>query len=152
MDRTAVAEVSNHNEPIGRGCVALVWKSIDVRLTQVADQVAWLSTDFDCHLIWGLLVHRSFRFKWVGCQLFWDWSDLLSTNLKFKWLGCELIWDSDWIDSGCHCFEIEVQKRSISARLPSKMKLWRPKTKHFCETSFKHDILTARLTSEFQYV
>ena len=49
--RKAVAEVSNHNEPIGRGCVALVRKSTDVRLTQVADQVAWLSTDFDCHLI-----------------------------------------------------------------------------------------------------
>ena len=47
----AVAEVSNHNEPIGRGRVALVRKSIDVRLTRVADQVAWLSTDFDCHLI-----------------------------------------------------------------------------------------------------
>ena len=61
--RKAVAEVSNHNEPIGRGCVALVRKSIDVRLTRVADQVACLRTDFDCHLIRGLLVHRSFRFK-----------------------------------------------------------------------------------------
>ena len=38
----AVAEVSNHNEPIGRGCVALVRKSTDVGLTRVADQVAWL--------------------------------------------------------------------------------------------------------------
>ena len=47
----AVAEVSNHNEPIGSVCVASVRKAIDVRLTQVADQVAWLSTDFDCQLI-----------------------------------------------------------------------------------------------------
>ena len=31
----------------------------------------------------------------------------------------------------------EAPKRSISARLPSKLKLWRSKTKHFCETSFK---------------
>ena len=31
----------------------------------------------------------------------------------------------------------EDQKRSISARLPSKMKLWSSKTKLFCETSLK---------------
>ena len=35
----------------------------------------------------------------------------------------------------------EDQKRSISARLPSKMKLWRSKMKHFCETSFKNEAL-----------
>ena len=45
----------------------------------------------------------------------------------------------------------EDQKWSISAKLPSKMKLWRSKTKHFCETSFKNDMLTRHLTSEFQY-
>ena len=32
-------------------------------------------------------------------------------------------------------------KRSISARLPSKMKLWSFKTKLFCETSFKNEAL-----------
>ena len=36
-------------------------------------------------------------------------------------------------------WNFEAQKRSISARLPSKMKLWNSKTKHFCETSFKND-------------
>ena len=46
----------------------------------------------------------------------------------------------------------EDQKRSFCARLPSKMKLWRSKTKLFCETSFKNDNLTRHLTSEFQYV
>ena len=35
----------------------------------------------------------------------------------------------------------EAQKRSFSARLPSKMKLWNSKTKHFCETSFKNEAL-----------
>ena len=49
-------------------------------------------------------------------------------------------------------WSFEAQKRSISARLPSKIKLWRLKTKHFCETSFKNDMLTGHLTSEFQYV
>ena len=53
--------------------------------------------------------------------------------------------------------EALIKKRSISARLPSKMKLWssktkllcerskmklwRSKTKHFCETSFKNEAL-----------
>ena len=32
------------------------------------------------------------------------------------------------------------------------MKLWRSKTKHFCETSFKNHMLTGHLISEFQYV
>ena len=49
-------------------------------------------------------------------------------------------------------WSFEIQKRSISARLPSKMKLWSSKTKLFCETSFKNDMLTGHLTSEFQYV
>ena len=49
-------------------------------------------------------------------------------------------------------WSFEAQKRSFSARLPSKMKLWRSKTKHFCETSFKNHMLTGHLTSEFQYV
>ena len=46
----------------------------------------------------------------------------------------------------------EAPKRSISARLPSKMKRWSSKTKLFCETSFKNDMSTRHLTSEFQYV
>ena len=56
--RKAVAEVSNHKEPIGKRCAALMRKSNDVRLTPVAVQVAWLSNDFDRHFISGLLVHR----------------------------------------------------------------------------------------------
>ena len=49
-------------------------------------------------------------------------------------------------------WSFEAQKRSFCARLPSKMQLWRSKTKHFCETSFKIDMLSRHLTSEFQYV
>ena len=84
-------------------------KSIDVRLTRVAVQVAWLSTDFDRHLISGLLVHRFFRFKWFGCRMIWDsgglvvkWFEIpmiwMSIDLKFKWFGCQLIWNSSgWV-------------------------------------------------------
>ena len=49
-------------------------------------------------------------------------------------------------------WSFEAQKRSFSARFPSKMERWRSKTKHFCETSFKNDMLTGHLTPEFQYV
>ena len=49
-------------------------------------------------------------------------------------------------------WNFEAQKRSFSARLPSKMKLWSSKTKRFCETSFKFYMLSRHLTSEFQYV
>ena len=38
-------------------------------------------------------------------------------------------------------WNFEVQKWSFSARLPSKMKLWRSKTQHFCEISFKNEAL-----------
>ena len=38
-------------------------------------------------------------------------------------------------------WSFEAQKRSISARLPSKTKLWSSKTKLLCETSFKNEIL-----------
>ena len=49
-------------------------------------------------------------------------------------------------------WSFEAQKRSFCARLPSKIKLRTSKTKHFCETSFKNDLSTRHLTSEFQYV
>ena len=46
------------------------------------------------------------------------------------WLTDWLIWLTDWLtDWNC------------SARLPSKTKLWRSKTKHFCETSLKNEAL-----------
>ena len=43
-------------------------------------------------------------------------------------------------------WSFQAQKRSFSARLPSKMKLWSSKTKHFCETSFKNG--TSKLKNE----
>ena len=207
------------------------------------------------------------RFKWFGCQLIWDSSDLvvnrfeiqmirLSIDLRFKWFGRQMIWgSSDLVVNWCVIqmilsneafvrdflqnwnfktqkrsfsarlpsnWSFEAQKQHISARLPSKMKLWNSKneafladflqktklwssktkllcetsfknpalkikneaflrdflqkwsfgapkpsfsarlpsklklwsskTKLFCETSFKNDMSTRHLTSEFQYV
>ena len=217
--RKAVAEVSNHNEPIGKGCAALMRKSIDVRLKRVAVQAAWLSTDFDCHLIWDSLVRLSIassdsselvvkcceieancchlvlnlvvnwrvtqvilavnglRFKWLGSQLIWDSRELIVNRFEIQsfcarlpskmklWssktkLFCETSFKIEALKPKNEAFlrdflqkwSFEAQKRSFCARLPSKMKLRTSKTKHFCETSFKNDMLTARLTSELQYV
>ena len=41
-------------------------------------------------------------------------------------------------------WSFETRKRSFCARLPSKMKLWSSKTKHFCETSFKNEALNIK--------
>ena len=82
----------------------------------------------------------------------------LSIDLRFKWLGCHMIWgSSDVVVNWCVIQMIlsneaflrdflqkrsfEDQKRSFSARRPSKLKLWSSKTKLFCETSFKNEAL-----------
>ena len=124
-------------------------------------QVIWLSIDvrFD----WFCL-SVDFGFKWVGCQL---WSEIqmswLSIDLRFKWFGCQMIWgSSELVFNWCviqiilsneafardflQNWSFEAQKRSISARLPSKMTLWNSKTKLFCETSFKIEAL--KITNE----
>ena len=140
----------------------LIWTSSDVVVNWLEIQVIWLSTDL--------------RFKWVGCQLIWDSSDLdvkwfevqmiwLSTDVWFKWycqtkLFCEISFKNEALNLKNEAFvrnflqkrSFESQKRNFCARLPSKTKLSRSKSKHFCETSFKNDKLTRHLTSEFQYV
>ena len=103
----------------------------------------WLSSDL--------------RFNWFGCQLIWDSNDLvvnrcvlqmililvvcwfelqvmwLSMDSRFKWFGCQLMCDSN-----------DFVKRSFCARLPSKLKVWNSKTKHFCKTSFKIEDLNLK--------
>ena len=141
------------------------WLSIDLRFNWFGCQLIWDSSDSALQLIWdssGLVVNWSeiqviwlsidLRFKWVGCQL----------NLRFKWFGCQMMRDSNelvvnwfeiqviWMSNdlrfkwfGCQlmCDSNDFVKRSFSARLPSKTKLWSSKTKHFCETSFKNEAL-----------
>ena len=132
------------------GCL-LIWTSSDVVVNWFEIQLIWLSTDL--------------RFKWVGCQLIWD-----SNDLDVKWFEVQVIWLSadEWFKWFCQTklfcetsfklealklkneaflrdvlqnWSFEAQKRSFCARLPSKMKLWRSKTKQFCETSFKNEAL-----------
>ena len=138
------------------GC-QLIWDSIDLVVNQFEIQMIWLSIDSRFKSWFSI----DLRFKWFGCQsmcdsidfvcqlisdssecqLIWDSNELvvnwfeiqmiwLSNDLRFKWVGCQLMCDSNYF-----------VKRSFSARLPSKLKLWSSKTKHFCETSFKNETL-----------
>ena len=155
------------------------WTSNDLRFKWFEIQVVWLSIVL--------------KFKWCGCQMTWDvknealklkheafmrdflqkwsfetqkrsFSARLPSKLKL-WssktkLFCETSFKIEALKLKNEAFlrdflqkwSFEIQKRSISARLPSKMKLWSSKTKLFCETSFKNDMSTRHLTSELQYV
>ena len=142
--------------------IQLIWLSIDSNdlvvnrcVLQMILVVCW----FELQVMW---LSIDLRFKWFGCQLIWDSSDLvvnrfeiqmswLSIDLRFKWFGCQMIWgSSDLVVNWCVIQMILsneaflrnfLQKRSFSARLPSKLKLWSSKTKQFCETSFKNEAL-----------
>ena len=74
---------------------------------------------------------------------------ICETSFKNKALKLK---NEDFLRDFLQKLSSEAQKRSFSARLPSKIKLWSSKTKLFCETSFKNDMFTTRLTSQFQYV
>ena len=152
------------------GC-QLIWDSNDLVVNRCVLQMILVVCWFELQVMW---LSIDLRFKWFGCQLIWDSSDLvvnrfeiqmswLSTDVRFKWFGCQMIWgSSDLVVNWCviqkslsnEAFlrdflqkrSFEDQKRSFSARLPSKLKLWSSKTKHFCETSFK--IEAAKLKNE----
>ena len=134
-------------------------------------QMIWLSIDvcFKWFELQAMRLSIDLRSKWFGCQLIWDSNDLvvnrfeiqmswLSIDLRFKWFGCQMVWgSSDLVTNWCvtqmilsneaflrdflQNWSFEAQKRSFSARLPSKMKLWSSKTKLLCETSFKIEAL-----------
>ena len=86
-------------------------------------QMSWLSIDL--------------RFKWFGCQMIWG-----SSELVVNWCVIQIILSNEaFLRDFLQNWSFEAQKRSFSARLPSKTKLWRSKTKHFCKTSFKIEAL-----------
>ena len=149
-------------------CFKWFWLSVDLNFKWCGSQLIWDSSDSvvnwsEIQVIW---LSIDLRFKWVGCQMIWDSSDLdvkwlevqviwLSTDVWFKWfcqtkLFCETYSFKDealklkneaFVRDFLQKLSFEDQKRSNSARLPSKMKLWNSKTKLFCETSFKNEAL-----------
>ena len=139
-----------------------MWTSSDVVVIWFEIQVIRLSIDlrfkwFGCQSIWD---SNELVVNWFEIQVAW-----MSNDLRFKWFGCQLTCDSnDFCQTKLFCetsFKIEAlklqneaflrdflqkwsfaaPKRSISARLPSKLKLWSSKTKLFCETSCKNEAL-----------
>ena len=139
----------------------LIWDSSDLVVNRCAIRLILFVSWFRIPVSW---LSIDLRFKWVGCQLIWDSSDLavkwfevqvswLSTDVWFKLfcqtkLFCETSFKIEALKLKNEAFlrdflqkrSFEDQKPSISARLPSKLKLWRSKTKLFCETSFKIEI------------
>ena len=152
------------------GCL-LIWDSIDLRFKWFGCQSMCASNDFGCLLfeLQVMWLSIDLRFKWFGCQSMCASNDFgcllfelqvmwLSIDLRFKWFGCQMIWgSSDLVVNWCAMqmilsneafardflqnWSFEDQKRSMSARLPSKTKLWRSKTKLFSDTSFKIEAL-----------
>ena len=115
--------------------------------------MVWLSSDsgfkwFGCRLIWDAsdLVDKWFEIpmtlvlNWFGIQLIW-----MSNDLRFKWFGCQMIWDSNdlvviWF--GCQIWD--SSDLVVIWFEMSKKKLWRSKNiknEAFCETSFKIEAL-----------
>ena len=157
------------------GCL-LIWTSDDAGVNWFEIQVIrhcnwseieviWLSIDLRFKWVGRQL---NLRFKWFGCQIIGGSSDLklpkkkLSARLPSKmelWssktkLFCETSFKIEAVKLKNEAFlrdflqkwNFEAQKRSFSARLPSKTMLWRSKTKLFCETSFKNG--TVKLKNE----
>ena len=149
------------------GC-QLIWDSSDLDVKWFEIQVIWLSTDVWCKWFWLSIALRlnwlSIALRFNCCQMIWD-----SIEMVVNWFGIQASprfpFLQDFLQKqSCklknetflrhflqkRCFD--AQKRSFSARLPSKIGVWSSKTKLSCETSFKNDMLTRHLTSEFQYV
>ena len=133
------------------GC-QLIWDSIDLVVNWFEIQMVWLSIDVCFKLFW---LSVDLNFKWCGCQLIWDSSDSvvnwfevqviwLSTDVWFKRvcqtkLFCETSFKNEALKLQNEAFlrdflqkwSFAAPKRSISARLPSKMKFWSSKNKVF---------------------
>ena len=147
-------------------CFKWFWLSVDLSFKWCGYQLIWDSSGSvvnwsEIQVIW---MSTDLRFKWVGCQLIWD-----SNDLDVKWFEVQVIWMSSDVFEWCcqtkllcetsfknealkikneafvrdflQKWSLEAQKRSFCARLPSKMKLWRSKTKLFCGASFKNEAL-----------
>ena len=90
-------------------------------------QASWFATEVWFKWFW---LWVDVRFKW------WSSKTKLFYEISFKIEALKIKNEAFLRDFLQNC-SIEAEKRSFSARLPSKWKLWRSKTKHFCETSFK---------------
>ena len=143
--------------------IQVIRLSIDLRFKWFGGQSIWDSNElvvnwFEIQVIW---MSNDLRFKWFGCQLMcdsndfvkrsfsarlpskstlWGWKTKLFCETSFKIEALKLKNEAilpDFLQN----WSFEAQKQNISARLPSKLKLWSSKTKLFCETSCKNEAL-----------
>ena len=146
--------------------IQVIWLSIDLRFKGFGSQSIWDSNEldvnwFEIQMIW---VSNGLRFKWFGCQLMCDSNDFVKRSFSARFPSKLKLWSSKTKHFCETSFKIEAlklqneaflrdflqkwsfedQKRSISARLPSKLKLGSSKTKLFCETSFKNESLKTK--------
>ena len=137
----------------------VMWLSIDLRFKWFGCQLMCGSNDFVKRSFSARLPpkrrfeaqKRSFCARLPSKMKLWSSKTKHFCETSFKFEALKLKNEAilrDFLQK----WSLEDQKRSFFARLPSKMNHWRSKTKLFCETSFKNDILTGHLTSEFQYV
>ena len=150
--------------------IQVIWLTIDLRFKWVMI-VNWFEIKlFGCQMIWGssdlvanwcviqmilsneaflrdVLLKRSFEAqKRSFCARLLSKMKLWSSRTKhfcetsFK-IEALKIKNEAFLRDFLQNWSFETPKRSFSARLPSKTKLWRSKTKHFCETSFKKEAL-----------
>ena len=150
--------------------IQLIWASIDLRFKWVGCQLVWDSSDldvkwFEVQVIW---LSTDVWFKWFcHTKLFCETSSkktfeaqkrsfcarlpkhFCETSSKNEMLKLK---NESFLRDFLQNWTFEAQKRNFSARLPPKLKLWSSKTKLFYETSFKNDMSTRHLASEFQYV
>ena len=145
------------------GCL-LIWTSSDVVVNWFEIQAIWMSNDlrfkwFGCQPMCDSndFVKRSFSARFPPKRRFEAQKRSFSARLPSKlklWNSktkhfCETSFKNEALKIKNEAFlrdflqnrSFEDQKRSFSARLPSKTKLWRSKTKLFCETSFKNEAL-----------
>ena len=144
---------------VNRFEIQMSWLSADLRFKRVGSQMIWGSSDSvvnwcviqmilsDEAFLQDFLQNcsfeaqkRSFSARLLSKKKFWSSKTKLFCEIPFKNEALKLKNEAFLRDS-LQKWRFEDQKRSFSARLPSKLKLWRSKTKHFCETSFKNDAL-----------
>ena len=124
------------------------WLSIDLGFKRFGWQSSWDSND----LVVNVLCETSFKNEALKIKKR-SFSARLPSKAKLcsskTKLFCETSFKNETVQLTNKAFvrdflqkwRFEDQKRSISARLPSKTKLWSSKTKVFCETSFKIEAL-----------
>ena len=142
---------------VNRFEIQMSWLSIDFRFKWLGCQMIWGSSDLVVNwcVIQMILSNEAFARDFLQNWSFETQKRSFSARLASKTklgrskmkLFCETSFKIEALKLKNEAFlrdflqnwSFETQKRSFSARLPSKLKLWSSKTKHFCETSFKNE-------------